>query len=83
METRTFGKFEVSTDGRTVWVNGPEGCYARLTQTMVEYTLPQGEFYFAKLTKLKDWEDFKKNTIKWYGVEIPEDWKPTWLKVHG
>jgi hypothetical protein len=38
--TDTFGLHEVSSDGRTIWVNGPEGCLARFCPVSQEFMSP-------------------------------------------
>lgn len=77
-------KYEITSDGVTVWVNSDEGyCLARFGRMGIDVHLQpryagENECAYcthAKTTKM-DWYTFKKETSRVHGIDIPEAYLP-------
>lgn len=74
-------KVEVSSDGRTVWVNGPF-CMARFSSTGWEIMEPAGmgvtDFVETCLvtSPALDWEEFVGAVKKHHGVVVDKKFRP-------
>ncbi len=81
MKTATVSKtYEISTDGRTVWVNGPEGCVARFSKRGMEVPAPEcagGQLSRASGT-LQDWKYFQE-ALQRMGIKIDDSFQPAGL----
>lgn len=81
---------EVIFDGKTVWVNGPDGhCLARFgikgldihkTAELQIKTETQCIACTHSRPNLSDWGAFKNKVSELYGALIPDNAKPLWLK---
>lgn len=78
-------RYEVSSDGMTVWVDGPGGFVGRFGRQAIdiynklnlEESPGQSCLYFKKGTKdREDWETFLTKMKEFYGIEIPEKFTP-------
>lgn len=79
-------KVDIQSDGRTVWVNGADGCcVGRFSQYGVEIhhtaeaQMTTGDQCLdckAGPTNLLDWEHFKVGMKSYYGVEISDKHRP-------
>lgn len=79
MITTTQGTFEVSSDGRTVWVNR-EMCVARLCPVSIEYfEVPDGSPYMVRSPGEKDWHQFQADIERMFGVQVGDEHRPKWL----
>ena len=80
---------EVIFDGKTVWVNGPDGgCLARFgikgldIHKTTEQQIKTGTQCIActhHRPSLSDWGAFKMKVTELYGTNIPDNAKPSWL----
>lgn len=66
---------EITTDGRTVWVNSPI-CIGRLCKISGEVILDQ----HCEYIRPPDWESWKAGLKKYYDVDVPDKYKPEWSK---
>jgi hypothetical protein len=91
MRAKMIDGHEVATDGRTVWVNsGIDGSnIARFSRVGIDVhhtAMGQKEtgteclFCTHEPTDLEDWKTFQTEVHKHYGVHVPDEFKPTWLK---
>lgn len=80
--------YEVTSDGSTVWVNGPEGCIGRFGNNGIDIHRPASEQQ-AKgqclhcthaLTTLTDWRIFTVEMEQFFGVKVTEDHLPDRFK---
>jgi hypothetical protein len=77
----SFSKIEVTSDGKVVWVNGPDKCLARFCKFSTEY------FYVNQSQSIKhdledqtqDWEDFVVNIGIHFNVDVSEH-KPNYIE---
>lgn len=81
---------EILADGKTVWVNsGVDGnCLARFGRGGIDIHSTMAEQMeggkqcplctHRQPTEL-DWGLFQSAMLKFYGVEIKEEWKPKWV----
>ncbi len=80
---------EILSDGRTVWVNGQDGCcLARFSYMGIDiHKDARGQMEEDKQcldckhgpTTLEDWECFKKALWQYYQVRVCDDHRPTFL----
>ena len=84
------GRPEVHSDGKTVWVNGIDGCnVGRFSKNGIdlhkdaEEQMTSGEQCFdckPGPCNLQDWEDFKRKCKEFYAVDVTDEHKPEYLK---
>ena len=83
-------KFEVIADGTTVWVNSNEdgGCVARFGRNGIDIHRtteeqmrgqPQCRSCTHSKVTLEDWICFRLKVREFYGVEVPEAYRPEYL----
>lgn len=80
--------FEISSDGRTVWVNGEVGLLGRFGWAGIDIHKPlelqnlEGECLFCthSETTKEDWEVFKTKMKECFGIEVPDKHKPKRLQ---
>ena len=84
MRTKQIGTVEVSTDGRTVWVNsdsaGAVGRFGKVgidihnrNNDSCENCGPhQGNYR-------QSWSNFRRGIMKVHGMMVPDDFKPPWV----
>lgn len=91
LRSETQGDFEITSDGRTVWVNANCGmCVGRFTKNHVDIHASAKEQMngvhcldcFPSRGKSLDesWKQFKESMLTHHKVEIPEIYKPKELK---
>jgi hypothetical protein len=85
MMARMIGDYEVSWDGKTVWVNGPDGMnVARFTRTPVGTAI---DIHASAETQMSGarhcvacgpgtWDEFKAGVQEHIGIEMPEEANP-------
>ena len=78
--------FEVTTDGRTVWVNGDLGCLARFNQDLVEvWGDPPTALSVEPRQRIswKDgyslWRDFCASVQDAFGIPLTDAYIPLWV----
>jgi len=80
-----MGVFNISSDGITVWVNGPENCLGRFgrfgidihtTMDAMDATGIQCLFCTHEPTTVGDWELFRTKMRELHNVEIPSKYCP-------
>lgn len=84
MITEMHGVYELSHDGKTVWVNGPDGCcLARFSKKGIDIhrtamEQERGQCLDCKAGPLEasDWELFRTKMVQYYGIEIPQKFRP-------
>lgn len=73
----------IETDGRTVWVNGPDGLWGRFGPNGVDVHVG-GICAVAGCipgpTNSKSWDTFKLQMQRVHGIRISDRYKPRWLK---
>lgn len=83
-------KFEIISDGRTMWVNASDGCnIGRFSRRSMEIhrnfkdQIETGEECLNcthGLSDLNTWKNFKLGMLKHYGLKIAEKHKPKFLR---
>lgn len=72
--------FDISSDGKTVWVNGENGCLARFGQNGIDIHTDEGLtdclFCTHSPTTTQDWELFVSKMQFFYGIKVPAKYKP-------
>lgn len=77
--TDTLALIDVSSDGRTVWVNGQMGCLARFCKYSAEYYGDKPQTVKNNPENLKQsWEDFVVNIGIHFNVDVSEH-KPNYV----
>lgn len=79
------GRYEVMTDGRTVWVNSPGICVGRFTvahmdihqdlQKQLETAKSCDDCREGPFTE-KDWQYFRDRMREMFGVNVPDNYAP-------
>lgn len=82
---------EVTSDGKTVWVNAPSGeCVSRFGKYGVDVhrTIADQEAGLVEClacthgpVTMADWKLFQEATVKFYGVEVSDKHLPKYLKA--
>lgn len=80
---------EIEGDGRTVWLNAPE-CLARFGLAGIDIHRglakqeEEGECLYCthEITTPADWKTFVEKVKEFYGVLIPEKFRPLRLRTH-
>lgn len=91
MRGRMIDGHEVTTDGRTVWVNsGVNGSnIARFSRAGIDvhntFDVQREKgteclFCTHEPTNNEDWKKFQDSVREHYGVNIPDEFKPDWLR---
>lgn len=84
---RKLGKnkrpLEVTTDGRTTWINGPNGSMlGRLSPTGIDVHGDEGASTHCLDCRVPPdknaWEAFRASMKEHHGVEVPQSFKPDW-----
>lgn len=76
MRTLRNKRYEVTTDGRTVWVNGPL-CIGRFCPVSAEVLRVDGTMLYKSPPAWTWWLQM----MRWeHGVMVPDDFKPKWLE---
>lgn len=80
---------EIDTDGRTIWVNGPDGCcLGRFSpfgidahRTFAEQAAGLGQCLACTHERptAGDWQFFRDMMEKHHAVVVPESLRPSWL----
>ena len=80
--TDTFGIKEVTSDGRTVWINGPL-LLARFCPVSREFCPAEDQMWTTAHPDYKptaaDWDDFVERVKSLFGIEIPARHRPLYL----
>jgi hypothetical protein len=81
---------ETLTDGRTVWVNGPDGCclgrFSRfgvdVHRTFAEQAAGLGQCLTCThgIADNRDWRLFQAEMQGHHGVVVSDKYRPKWLK---
>jgi hypothetical protein len=71
MKVLMRGEVELSTDGCTVWAQGPTGPLGRFSDKLSEVHTPRGSTDFGTWT----WDQFRTTFEAKHGVVIPEDFR--------
>lgn len=87
----TQADFEVTSDGRTVWVNNSEGTNVARFGTLgvdIHHTLAkQSELGVQCLyctharPSPEDWQTFRAKLMELHGVHMPDFYRPSWVAV--
>ena len=85
METTiTPDNVQIQSDGKTVWVNTPNGnCIARFGKMGIDIhhddTNGKAQCLYCthELTQPKDWKTFQEKTKELHNVEVTDEHKPT------
>lgn len=80
--------YDVTSDGNTVWVNGPEGCIGRFGKGGIDIHRPASEqmekgqclHCTHAITTDDDWRTFVAEMDQFFGVKITDDHKPDRLR---
>lgn len=76
---------EIRSDGKTVWVNGPEVCLGRFGPRGVDvHNDAAGQMEGHQCLDCRqepDWEAFKASMLKYHEVEVSDDYRPDWVTV--
>lgn len=73
---------EITTDGKTVWVNSEHGCIGRFTNRLAEVMQnPNSEKFSTYQSEIgmsgdKNWEWFQKTMLDKHNVTVPDELKP-------
>lgn len=74
---------DITSDDRTVWVNGAAGCIGRFGTNGIDIHRPiteqsAGECLFCthEPTKPEDWDTFVVKMKELYGIDVPEEHRP-------
>ena len=82
-------KDEISTDGKTVWVNGPSVCIGRFGRGGVDVhrdaagQMDSGDACldcFTDGTPAEMWDRFRASMLKFHDVDVPENFRPEFAK---
>lgn len=85
MNGKLVGGYEVSWDGKTVWINAPDGMnVARFTRTPLGTAMDIHESSETQLAGGRHclacgpatWGDFKAGVQKHINIEVPEEARP-------
>ena len=71
MKTDNEGDYQVSSDGRTVWINNKERCVARLSQRM-------GEFFLTNKRIEANFDLFVSEAERRCDITVKEHHRPSW-----
>lgn len=79
--------FDIETDGRTVWVNGPAGAVGRFGERAIDVHNATNTACvncahppMGVLTTSSDWDEFVRGMKAVHGVEVPAKYKPKRLR---
>jgi len=78
-ETQKFGDYAVSTDGTTVWVNGPKGCVARYNTKGQAVFRAREDLVFGKSFKVNEtptWQTFCNLVQRECDFDVPASFEP-------
>lgn len=68
---------QVQTDGRTIWLNGPDGInVGRLSEAVMEVRV--GVHWITSPCRGEGWSLFQEEVSRLLGFDLPEDFKPEW-----
>lgn len=71
---------QITTDGKTVWVNGPNGCLGRFSRHGVDVHRdpadPQSGPHCLDCSPEPDWNRFKESMKLYHGVIVPDHYRP-------
>tara|TARA_Y100000310_G_scaffold263083_1_gene273051 strand:+ start:1987 stop:2553 length:567 start_codon:yes stop_codon:yes gene_type:complete len=70
-------KPKITTDGKTVWVNGPDSCLGRFGPAGAEVL--EGLAPCLDYTGKPDWGSFVRAMLTHHNIRVSEDYKPHWL----
>lgn len=80
-------QIDITSDGRTVWVNLPSGCIGRFGPDSAEVHAPQDEdgpnlgWFIGAPTTLADWRRFQAALQAHYDTEVVDEWMPARLRA--
>lgn len=76
-------QIQIHTDGRTLWINGPNGLLGRLGPRGIDvHAEPGSTVHCLDCGPLpaEPWEAFKVSMKKHHGVLLGDQWEPLWSK---
>jgi hypothetical protein len=73
-------KYEVTGDGRTVWVNSKERCIGRFCPVSYEIFFEHGQTTHMNNNPVKDWERFVDEMGKYHHVIFDDECRPEFTK---
>jgi len=71
-------KWEATTDGKVVWVNGEPGCLARLSQMSGEVFDEHGKAFKVLVPPM--WEEWEAAVYEVWGIALPSELRPSWAE---
>lgn len=74
---------EISTDGRTVWINGAVGLLGRFSWTGIDVHVDArcvDDSCEPGPCTLEHWSRFKEKMIEYHGIRVSDDYMPNYLK---
>ena len=82
--TEVVDRYDISTDGRTVWVNGAMGLLGRFGVFGIDIHRPAleqleyGECLYCtqQWTTAEDWKTFQQKMEEHFGIYVPDRYKP-------
>lgn len=74
-------KLEITTDGKTVWVNGEHGCIGRFSNRLAEVMVNPAKGFTTYQSEIgmagdKNWKWFQDTMLGTHRVTVSDDWKP-------
>jgi hypothetical protein len=76
-------EYVITSDGRTVWINGPNGLIGRFSRNGIDVHNEDNTGCLACSAGpcgLLEWELFKSAMLEHRGIAVPDEWMPDYLK---
>ncbi len=81
---KTCMEFDITSDGKTVWINGVNGCISRFGEGGIDIHTEAGDteclFCTHGPTTLGDWDLFVEKMQFFYGIKVLQKFKPLRLR---
>ena len=69
---------EITTDARTVWVNGPFACLARFCPVSGEVMIKNGDTFEMNIIPKESFDNWRKRLKEMKNIDVSEEFRPKW-----